>query len=146
MELNVSERVLERDCLLEASQREWSIRHAELQSTAAAASQQIQNQQSLVEAQTARLHQVESLAEEEFTSLRQDAAHMQLVHQTLREQLIDAESAETSTKYEAVSTEAEAQVAAQQNWQLWSEVSELRRKLKATEASSGSGMNRPGRR
>ena len=69
MELNVSEREHERNRLLETSQREWTTRYAELQSTAAAASHQIQNQHSLIEAQAARLHHIESVAEEELTSL-----------------------------------------------------------------------------
>ena len=87
MEMNVSEREQERDRILEASQQEWTVRFAELQGTAAAASQQIQNQHNLVEAQIVRLHRAESYAEEEVNALRQDASDLQQEHQTLRDQL-----------------------------------------------------------
>ena len=51
MEVDASERDYERDRLLDDSQREWSMKRAELHNAAAAATRQIQNQQSLIEAQ-----------------------------------------------------------------------------------------------
>ena len=67
---------------------------------------------------------------------------MRLEHQTLRERLLDAESAET-TRRELADTEAAVHAAVSQNRQLLSEISELQRRLRVAGTSPGSGSNRP---
>ena len=68
---------------------------------------------------------------------------MQREHQTLRDQLLKAESAEKSTKQTADDAVAEARIASRQNRKLWSEVSELQRRARASSTTAGSGANRP---
>ena len=71
MQMQHSEREQERDRLLEASQEEWTIKYAELQSTAVAASQQMQNQHHLAETRAARLQMTERMADEEVNTTDQ---------------------------------------------------------------------------
>ena len=82
-----------------------------------------------MEAQSLRLLRLESYAEEEYNSLLQSSSRWQLENQALRNQLLNAESAETSTKNEAKGVYAEAHVAVTENRQLRSELSELRNEL-----------------
>ena len=77
MQMQHSEREQERDELLEASQEEWTVQYAELQSTAAAASQRMHDQHQLVEALANRLQATENTANEEVNRLRTDANEMQ---------------------------------------------------------------------
>ena len=64
MQMQHSEREQERDALLEASQEQWTIKYAELQGTAAAASQRMHDQHQLVEAIAGRLQTTENTAHE----------------------------------------------------------------------------------
>ena len=124
-----SEREHERDALLEASQEEWAIKYAELQSTAVAASQRMHDQHQLVEALASRLQATENTASEEVNRLQNDASEMRQEFVTIKSRLARAESAETMTKQTAVNAVAEAEAARQENKSLWSEMAQLRRSL-----------------
>ena len=66
MQMEHSERGQEKEALLEASQEGWTMKYAELQSTATAGSQRMHNQHQFIEALTTRLQATESMANEEF--------------------------------------------------------------------------------
>ena len=131
MQMQHSEREQERTRLLEASQEEWTVKYAELQSTAYAASQRMQSQHQLVESQSTRLYMTEQRADEELGKLRRDASEMQQECLTIRDQLVKAETAEMMCKQNAEDAITEAEAAKKQNFVLWSEVSELQRRERA---------------
>ena len=88
LELDMTDRDAERNCLLESAQAEWARSHAEMRGTADAASRQVQDHVELIEVQSARLLQVENHADREYASLLRGVEEAQRDHLALSGRLV----------------------------------------------------------
>ena len=83
------------------------------------------------ESQAERLQAIERTASEEINEFRGNAEKAKLEFQTIRDQLEKVQAAEILVRQIACDAAAEAETAKQQNKELWSEINELQRTIRA---------------